>query len=131
MQLGVTRIGDLLLENRFTQMGEGEVPEGIQLKIPIYQRPYKWTAKNAIQLLDDIIEAKNANKEVYRLGTLDLPKYKNGVGNRIARKLFDLAALLYVDRFCPDRPSRLDLDIFEQFVVMDFIWVYSLMKVSK
>ena len=72
LQLGVTRIGDLLLENRFTQMGEGEAPEGIQLKIPIYQRPYKWTAKNAIQLLDDIIEAKNANKEVYRVGTLIL-----------------------------------------------------------
>lgn len=34
LQLGVTRIGDLLLENRFTQMGEGEAPEGIQLKYP-------------------------------------------------------------------------------------------------
>lgn len=65
----------------------------------------------------------NGNKIVE---TLDLPKYKNGVGNRIARKLFDLAALFYVDRFCPDRPTRLDLDIFEQFVVMDFIWAYSL-----
>src|SRR5690606_23020637 len=32
------------------------------------------TAKNAIQLLDDIINAKNENKETYRVGTLILHK---------------------------------------------------------
>ena len=58
--------------------------------------------------------------------TLDLPKYRNGVGNRIARKLFDLAALLYVDRFCPDKPTQKDLDLFDQFLVLNFIWAYSL-----
>jgi hypothetical protein len=58
--------------------------------------------------------------------TLDTPRYRNGVGNRIARKMFDLAALLYVDRFCPGKPTRNDLDLFEQFLVMDFIWAYSL-----
>lgn len=58
--------------------------------------------------------------------TLDLPKYRNGIGNRITRKLFDLAALLYVDRFCPDIPTQNDLDLFEQFLVLDFIWAYSL-----
>jgi len=58
--------------------------------------------------------------------TLDTPRYRNGVGNRIARKMFDLAALLYVDRFCPDKPTQADLDLFEQFLVMDFIWAYSL-----
>ena len=58
--------------------------------------------------------------------TLDLRKYKNGVGNRITRLLFDLAALLYVDCFCPNHPTRVDLDFFEQFIVMDFIWAYSL-----
>lgn len=58
--------------------------------------------------------------------TLNLPHYRNGVGNRITRKLFDLAALLYVDRFCPDKPTQNDLDLFEQFLVLDFIWAYSL-----
>lgn len=58
--------------------------------------------------------------------TLDLPHYRNGIGNRIARQLFDLAALLYVDRFCPSKPTLLDIDLFEQFVVLDFIWAYSL-----
>lgn len=58
--------------------------------------------------------------------TLDLRKYKNGVGNRITRLLFDTAILLYVDRFCPDRPSKVDLDYLEQFVVYAFIWAYSM-----
>lgn len=58
--------------------------------------------------------------------TLDLPKYRNGVGNRITRKLFDLAALLYMDRFCPAKPTQNDLDLFEQFLVLAFIWAYSL-----
>ena len=58
--------------------------------------------------------------------TLDLPKYKNGTGNTIARLLFDTAVLLYVDRFCPERPSKTDLEMLDQFVVLAFIWAYSL-----
>lgn len=77
LTLGITSIGDLLLENRITKVDNGEkiVPlENIKLKIPVYQRPYKWTAKNANQLLDDIEEAMIANKEMYRVGTLILHK---------------------------------------------------------
>lgn len=72
LQLGVTTIGDLLLRNRITDVGEDAPLINLTLKIPNYQRPYKWTAKNAMQLLDDIIEAKNENKERYRVGTLIL-----------------------------------------------------------
>jgi uncharacterized protein with ParB-like and HNH nuclease domain len=36
--------------------------------IPSYQRPYKWTAKNVNQLIDDIIY--HNDKSAYRLGTL-------------------------------------------------------------
>lgn len=43
------------------------------LKIPEYQRPYKWTGKNVNNLIDDIIS--NKNKSEYRLGTLVF--YKN------------------------------------------------------
>lgn len=42
------------------------------LKIPEYQRPYKWTEKNVSNLIDDIIS--NKNKSEYRLGTLVLHK---------------------------------------------------------
>lgn len=44
------------------------------LKIPEYQRPYKWTEKNVNNLIDDIIS--NKNKSEYRLGTLVLHQTK-------------------------------------------------------
>jgi len=38
------------------------------ITIPDYQRPYKWTAKNVNQLIDDILLHKD--KSAYRLGTI-------------------------------------------------------------
>ena len=81
LTLAITTIGDLLLKNRLTRNKNGKPIGNISLKIPEYQRPYKWTARNAIQLLDDIIEARNANKEVYRVGTLILHKETDAKGN--------------------------------------------------
>lgn len=72
LKLAITKIGDLLLKNTITQDAEGKPIRLINLMIPPYQRPYKWTAKHVIQLFDDIIEAKNQNKETYRVGTLIL-----------------------------------------------------------
>ena len=75
LTLSITTIGDLLLRQTITN---GEEPiKDVNLCVPIYQRPYKWTARNAIQLLDDIIDAKNSNKERYRVGTLILHKPKD------------------------------------------------------
>lgn len=72
LTLGITKIGDLLLKNKITETSDGNSIENIDLKIPEYQRPYKWTAKNANQLLDDIEHAMYENKELYRVGTLIL-----------------------------------------------------------
>lgn len=72
LTIAITNIGDLLLNNKITSVENGQLIENIKLVVPEYQRPYKWTAKNANQLLDDIIEAKNANRELYRVGTLIL-----------------------------------------------------------
>ena len=72
LTLSITTIGDLLLRQTITN--GGEPIKNVSLCVPIYQRPYKWTARNAIQLLDDIIDAKNSNKEKYRVGTLILHK---------------------------------------------------------
>lgn len=77
LTLSITTIGDLLLENKITKNQHDKPIENIRLTIPEYQRPYKWTARNAIQLLDDIIEAKNSNKEKYRVGTLILHNDKD------------------------------------------------------
>jgi signal peptidase I len=74
LKLAITTIGDLLLHNKFSRDEIGKAIPDINLVIPNYQRPYKWTGKNVIQLLDDIIEAKNENKETYRVGTLILHK---------------------------------------------------------
>ena len=72
LTLGIAKIGDLLINNKISVSDDGTSIDGIKLTIPEYQRPYKWTAKNANQLLDDIEEAMNENKEVYRVGTLIL-----------------------------------------------------------
>lgn len=40
----------------------------VDLTIPIYQRPYKWTARNINQLFQDI--EKHKTKSAYRLGTI-------------------------------------------------------------
>ena len=72
LKLAITKIGDLLLHDKITQDKDGNTIIDINLVIPNYQRPYKWTAKNVNQLLDDIIDAKNKNKETYRVGTLIL-----------------------------------------------------------
>ena len=81
LTLSITTVGDLLLENKITRKKDGKPISNIKLSIPEYQRPYKWTARNAIQLLDDILEARNANKEVYRVGTLILHKDTDAEGN--------------------------------------------------
>ncbi|MBQ9301662.1 DUF262 domain-containing protein [Butyrivibrio sp.] len=78
LTLGLSKIGDLLLNNKITITDSGSSLENIILTIPEYQRPYKWTAKNANQLLDDIEDARNSNKEVYRVGTLILHKNREG-----------------------------------------------------
>lgn len=77
--LAITKIGDLLLKNTITEDMDGKPVDAgkVCLKIPGYQRPYKWTAKNVSQLLDDILEAKNEKMDQYRLGTLILHKNKD------------------------------------------------------
>lgn len=83
LTLAITTIGDLLLKDRITMKNDGKPVEHLRLVIPVYQRPYKWAARNAIQLLDDIIDAKNDNKEVYRVGTLILHEGKDSDGKPV------------------------------------------------
>ena len=103
-----------------------------QLDTPIVAgKPFFDYAKHYFEILKDI--QNNDKYEGYFINdndivkTLDLKKYKNGVGNQITRLLFDTTILLYVDRFCPtDRPTKIDLQMLDQFVVFAFIWSYSL-----
>jgi len=45
---------------------------GLDLVIPEYQRPYKWSRKHVLQLVDDLIF--HQNKSCYRIGTVVLHK---------------------------------------------------------
>lgn len=40
------------------------------LKIPHYQRPYRWTERNVRQLLDDILISWQENRSLYRIGSV-------------------------------------------------------------
>ncbi len=51
----------------------------MNLRIPTYQRPYKWSSRNATELLNDITENVLSGKvERYRIGTLILHKERDG-----------------------------------------------------
>lgn len=102
-----------------------------QINVPIIAgKPFFEYTKHYFDILADI--QNNDKYEGYFINddpivkTLDLSKYKSGVGNRITRLMFDTAILLYVDRFCPTVPSQADLDYLDQFVVVAFIWAYSM-----
>ena len=101
-----------------------------QLDAPIVAgRPFFEYAQHYFAILDDIQD--NSKYEGYFVNDNPIvetlsKRYRNGVGNRITRRLFDTALLLYVDRFCPSRPSKHDLEMFEEFIKLAFVWAYSL-----
>jgi len=102
-----------------------------QLDTPIVAgKPFFEYARHYFEILKDI--QNNDKYEGYFINdneivkTLDLRTYKNGVGNRITRLLLDTSILLYVDRFCPERPAKMDLKMLDQFVDFAFVWAYSL-----
>jgi hypothetical protein len=113
LNLAITKIGDLLLYNKITQDKDGDEITNVKFKIPKYQRPFKWTTKNVIQLLDDIIDAKNQNKETYRVGTLILHQCQqrnsttynivDGQQRTITFSLLLLALSRYLDERFPIR----------------------------
>lgn len=68
-----------------------------ELIIPIYQRPYKWTQKNVIQLLEDIFDYVEIRDKDYRLGSIILHK-EDGKNNIVdgQQRLTTVSLLLKV-----------------------------------
>lgn len=117
LKLATATVGDLLLHSKISKGQNGKPIDGVKLSIPEYQRPYSWTAQNATQLLDDIIEAKSNNKEVYRVGTLILHEEKDKE-KQIKYNIVDgqqrsitLALLLYA---LQDTDSHMDIPILNE-----------------
>lgn len=110
--------------------GIQSLPE-FQLASPIIAgKPFFDYTKHYFGILADI--QNNDKYEGYFINdneivkTLDLKKYKNGVGNGITRLMFDTSILLYVDRFCPEIPSKSDTEYLDRFVQLAFVWAYSM-----
>lgn len=102
-----------------------------QLDAPIIAgKPFFEYTKHYYAILKDIQD--NSKYEGFYINDNIIVKtldryFKKGVGNGIARLLFDTSVLLYVDRFCPESyPTKEDMELFEQFVVYAFVWAYSL-----
>ena len=102
-----------------------------QLNTPIIAgKPFFEYSKHYYEILKDIQD--NDKYEGYFINdneivkTLDLNENSKGTGNTITRLIFDTAILLYVDRFCPEVPSRADTAMLDQFVIFAFIWAYSM-----
>lgn len=64
----VRRVGDILRD--------ALAGEGISLRLPTYQRPYKWSIKSARTLLDDLLAAAERGGE-YRIGSVILHENKS------------------------------------------------------
>jgi hypothetical protein len=77
------------------------------LVIPEYQRPYKWKEKNVIQLLNDIIEALNADKKTYRIGTVIL--HKEGSNLNIVDGQQRLVTITLILHFLGEHQEKLPL----------------------
>ena len=102
-----------------------------QLNTPVIAgKPFFAYTKHYYNILKDIRDNSQYDgfyiKGNQIVKTLD-KYFSKGTGNRITRLLFDTALLLYVDRFCPAiYPTKVDTELFEQFVTYAFIWAYSL-----
>lgn len=68
-----------------------------KLTIPVYQRPYKWTEKNVIQLLEDIFEYVILKNKDYRIGNIILHS-ENSINNVVdgQQRLTTISLLLKI-----------------------------------
>jgi hypothetical protein len=110
--------------------GERELTP-FQLNAPVIAgRPFFEFAQHYYAILKDIRD--NSKYVGFYVQDNDIVRtletyYGSGTGNEIARLMFDLALLLYVDRFCPaTSPNRDEVELFDKFLVYAFAWAYSL-----
>lgn len=69
----------------------------LQLKIPDYQRPYRWSDVQVSQLINDILHHMRIGKQKYRLGTIVLHQKEQGAINIVdgQQRLLTLSMLCY------------------------------------
>lgn len=80
LNVGVANIGKIfnLLDGNENTKFSPQKPNFENLRIPNYQRPYRWTTQNVNELIDDVSEAVNGGKSNYLIGNIILHKNKDG-----------------------------------------------------
>ncbi|KGQ40110.1 DUF262 domain-containing protein [Gallibacterium anatis] len=76
-----------------------EIVKDMKLSIPNYQRPYKWTEKNIVQLLNDLYSNFEEDKKVYRVGAIVIHEDKTENKSNIVdgqQRLISLSLILYL-----------------------------------
>lgn len=106
----------MLLEEELKSITIKELLKMNNLKIPYYQRPYKWTERNVNQLIDDILFHKD--KQGYRLGTLVL-HYDNYNFNIVDGQQRTITIFLLA--YALSKAKKLPNDIKVDFSNLEFI----------
>jgi len=72
--------------------------KGLILSIPTYQRPYKWSEKNVLQLLEDVFGYVVIQNKDYRIGSIILHEDENKVNNIVdgQQRLTTISLLLKI-----------------------------------
>lgn len=78
LDVGVVNIGEIFNLSRDDDTNNKSSPNFENLRIPNYQRPYRWTTQNVNELIDDVVEAINGGKSNYLIGNIILHKNKDG-----------------------------------------------------
>ncbi|VYS95453.1 DUF262 domain-containing protein [Campylobacter ureolyticus] len=78
LNVGVANIGKIFNLSRDDDTNNDDDINFENLRIPNYQRPYRWTTQNVNELIDDVSEAVNGGKSNYLIGNIILHKNKDG-----------------------------------------------------
>ncbi len=110
-----------------------------QLNVPVIAgKPFFEYTRHYFDLLNKINNDTNDKVIEHQVAFIDAKiadvikgKYlKKGTGNLITRLMFRTAVLLYIDRFCdcgnPANMDDRDREWLKKFVLLSFIWAYSL-----
>jgi uncharacterized protein with ParB-like and HNH nuclease domain len=73
----------------FSVKSISDVLQNSSLKIPEYQRPYKWERRHIRNLFYDIREAIDSKKSEYRIGSIILHNKKDNDFSTLTRLHFD------------------------------------------
>ena len=87
-----------LIEEELKIVELGKIIKEDRLKIPYYQRPYRWTKKTVMTLFYDIKQAYEENKEEYRIGTIILHKDKAGYNIVYGQQRLTTLCILLLNR---------------------------------